>query len=149
MELTKIEELLARYEEGQTTLVEERVLKDYFTKEEVPAHLNEYQSLFTYAAKAKTATYDKEVPYKRTKKRFAFVGIAVSIVIAIGLFVALNNNPVSELEQQQLGTIEDPEEAYLKAKETLLLVSGALNFGKEELAYVEEFDKAKDKYIKE
>ena len=148
MELTKIEELLARYEEGHTTLAEERVLKDYFTKEEVPSHLNEYQSLFTYTAKAKMTTFNKDVPYNKRTKRFAFIGIAASIVIAIGLFVALNN-PAAELEQQQLVTIEDPEEAYLKAKETLLLVSGALNFGQEELIYVEEFDKAKDKYIKE
>lgn len=148
MELIKIEELLARYEEGNTTLAEEMILKDYFTKEEVPPHLNEYKNLFSYTVKAKTNTFNKEVPYKKRKKRFAFIGIAASIVIAIGLFVALNN-PVEELEQHQLGTIEDPEEAYLKAKETLLLVSGALNFGQEELTYVEEFDKAKNKYIKE
>jgi len=148
MELTKIEELLSRYEEGNTSLEEEKILKEYFKKEEVPPHLYEYQRLFTYTVKAKTNTFNKEVTYKSRKNRFAFVGIAASIVIAIGLFVALNN-PAQELEQQQLGTIEDPEEAYLKAKETLLLVSGALNFGQEELTYVEEFDKAKNKYIKE
>lgn len=148
MELTKIEELLARYDEGNTTLAEESVLKDYFTKEEVPPHLNEYQSLFTYTVKAKTNTFNKDVPYINKRRRFAFTGIAASIVIAIGLFVALNN-PEEELSEQHLGTIENPEEAYLKAKETLLLVSGALNFGKEELTYVEEFDKAKNKYIKE
>ncbi len=148
MELIKIEGLLARYEEGQTTLEDEKLLKDYFNKEEVPPHLNEYKSLFTYTLKARANTFNREVPYKIKKKRFAFVGIAASIVIAIGLFVALNN-PVDTLSQQQLGTIEDPEEAYLKAKETLLIVSGALNFGKEELTYVEEFDKAKNKYIKE
>ncbi|HSP39888.1 MAG TPA: hypothetical protein VLN46_00540 [Gillisia sp.] len=148
MELTKIEELLARYEEGNTTLAEEKILKDYFTNQEVPPHLFEYQTLFTYTVKSRTNTFDKEVPYIKRKKQFAFIGIAASIVIAIGLFVALNN-PVEELEQHQLGTIEDPEEAYLKAKETLLLVSGALNFGQEELTYVEEFDKAKNKYIKE
>ncbi len=148
MELTKIEKLLARYEEGNTSLAEEKILKDYFTQENVPPHLNEYQILFNYSVKAKTTTYSKEIPHNKRKKQFAFVGIAASIVMAIGLFAALNN-PSQEIEQQQLGTIEDPEEAYLKAKETLLLVSGALNFGQEELAYVEEFDRAKNKYIKE
>lgn len=149
MELTKIEDLLTRYEEGYTSLAEEQILKDYFTKEEIPPHLNEYKSLFTYTVKAKTTSFNKEIPYqKNKKKRFAFAGIAASILIAIGLFIALNN-PVEEMEQHQLGTIEDPEEAYIKAKETLLMVSGALNFGQEELVYVEEFDKAKNKYIKE
>lgn len=148
MELTKIEDLLTRYEEGNTSLAEEKILKDYFTKEEIPPHLNEYQSLFTYTVKAKATTFNKEIPYKHKKKRFAFIGIAASIVIAIGLFVAVNN-PVEEMEQHQLGTIEDPEEAYLKAKETLLLVSDALNFGQEELAYVDEFGKVTNKYIKE
>lgn len=148
MELTKIEALLHRYEEGDTSLAEEQILKDYFTNEEVPPHLNEYQSLFTYTVKARTTSFNRDIPYKRKKTKFAFAGIAASIVIAIGLFLALNN-PVQELEQQQLGTIEDPGEAYIKAKETLLMVSGALNFGQEELVYVEEFDKAKNKYIKE
>jgi len=148
MELTKIEALLARYEEGNTSLAEEQILKDYFIKEEIPLHLIEYQSLFTYTVKAKTTSFNKEVPYRKKKLTYAFTGIAASILIAIGLFIALNN-PVEELEQQQLGTIEDPEEAYIKAKETLLMVSGALNFGQEELVYVEEFDRAKNKYIKE
>lgn len=148
MELTEIEKLLVKYEDGNTTLAEEQVLRDYFNNEEVPPHLYEYQAMFTYSVKARSNTFNKEVPYKKRKKRFAFMGIAASIVIAIGLFVALNN-PVVEMEQHQLGTIEDPQEAYLKAKETLLLVSEALNFGKEELTYVEEFDKAKNKYLKE
>lgn len=148
MELIKIENLLARYEDGNTTLEEEKILKDFFTSEDVPPHLIEYQTLFTYSVNAKTTTFNKVVTYHKKKKSFAFIGIAASIVIAVGLFVALNN-PAAELDQQQLGTIEDPEQAYLKAKETLLMVSGALNFGQKELAYVEEFDKAKDKYIKE
>lgn len=76
------------------------------------------------------------------------MGIAASIVIAMGVFLAVNN-PSEELSHQSLGTIEDPEEAYLKARETLLLVSQAFNTGKEDLTYVEEFDKAKNKYIKE
>ena len=148
MDLTKIEDLLARYEEGNTTLAEEQILKDYFTTEDIPPHLQEYNSLFTYTVNAKATTFNKDIPYKKRKKRFAFTGIAASIAIALGLFLAVNS-PVEEIEQQQLGTIEDPEEAYLKAKETLLLVSDALNFGQEELVYVDEFGKVTNKYIKE
>ncbi len=149
MESVKIKALLEKYEDGSTTVEEEKILREYFISGAVPAHLKEYQPLFTFTSKARTQTYSKEVlvPVKK-RKRFAWIGIAASIVIAIGIFMAVNNFE-QEMEQHALGTIEDPDEAYLKARETLQLVSQALNTGTEELTYVEEFDKAKNKYLKE
>ncbi len=148
MELGKIESLLVKYDEGETSLAEEQLLQQYFTTGEVPAHLKEYKLMFSYSAKAKNKTYDKDVVMPARRKKFAFIAIAASIVIAMGIFFAVNT-PQEEINQHNLGTIEDPEEAYLKAKETLQLVSEALNTGREELTYVEEFDKAKNKYIKQ
>lgn len=148
MELDKIEALLAKYEEGNTSLAEEKSLREYFTSGDVPSHLEEYKLIFTYVARENTAAYPREIKVETHKKRYAFTGIAASIVLAVGLFVGLNNGQ-EDLNQQDLGTIEDPQEAYEKAKESLQLISAALNSGREDLAYIEEFDKAKNKYIKE
>lgn len=148
MESQRIESLLEKYEDGITTLQEEQTLQEFFTSKNVPAHLKEYEVLFSYTAKAKTNAYPKPVMVPARKKKFAFIGAAASIVIAMGIFVAVNN-PREEIANQNLGTIEDPEEAYYKAKETLQLLSAALNTGREELTYVAEFEKAKNKYIKE
>lgn len=148
MELDKIEALLGKYEEGNTSLEEENLLREYFTSQDIPAHLKSYKIIFRYSALEKTSTYPLDVKVGGGKRKRGFIGIAASILIAIGLFTAVYNQPV-ELEQQHLGTIEDPEEAYLQAKATLLMVSQAFNSGAEELGYVEEFSKAKNKYIKE
>jgi len=148
MELNKIESLLIKYDEGETSLSEEQILQQYFRTGQVPPHLKEYKLIFSYSEKAKNSTFEKNIVLPNRKKRFGFIAIAASIVIAMGIFFAVNNSQ-EEMNQHNLGTIENPEEAYLKAKETLQLVSEALNTGREELTYVEEFDKAKNKYIKE
>lgn len=43
-----IEQLLERYWECQTTLVEETILRDFFAQEDVPVHLLKYRQLFIY-----------------------------------------------------------------------------------------------------
>lgn len=148
MESDKIQVLLDKYEDGHTSLAEEKLLQDYFTSGNVPAHLQEYRLLFSYTRRERTPSYEREINVGTRRRGFAFAGIAASIILAIGLFVSLNSGR-EELYQQDLGTIEDPEEAYYKAKETLQMISSVLNTGTEELAYIEEFDKAKNKYIKE
>lgn len=152
MELTNIESLLSKYEEGKTSLEEEKALKDYFLSGNVPDHLREYRMMFAFTAKAKTASYSKDVVIRPQQKfkhnKLAWTGIAASIILAAGIFTTsyFGNDA---LNQENLGTIEDPEEAYLKAKETLQIVSQVLNTGQDELSYVVEFDKAKNKYIKQ
>ena len=48
MELTKIEKLLVKYENAETTLEEEEVLRTYFTSNKVATHLKEYELIFNY-----------------------------------------------------------------------------------------------------
>ena len=48
MELTNIENLLEKYENAETSLKEEAVLRTYFSQENVAAHLLEYKPLFVY-----------------------------------------------------------------------------------------------------
>ncbi|MCU0447183.1 MAG: HEAT repeat domain-containing protein [Microscillaceae bacterium] len=52
MELEKIEALLEKYWEGETTLAEERQLKAFFNQAEVPAHLHIFQSQFRFFGEA-------------------------------------------------------------------------------------------------
>jgi hypothetical protein len=148
MELDKIEALLLKYDEGNTSLAEEKFLQEFFAGKEVPPHLEHYRLLFAYTTRERTSSYSGTVNFKSKKRRIAFVGIAASIILAIGLFISINTGQ-EDFAGQDLGSIEDPEEAYFKAKETLQMVSAALNTGKEELIYIEEFEKAKNKYIKE
>lgn len=48
MDYKYIEQLLERYWECETTLEEERLLRDFFMQKQLPAHLERYRSLFDY-----------------------------------------------------------------------------------------------------
>ena len=48
MDYKYIEQLLQRYWEAQTTLEEERILRAFFSQDDVPASLMQYKSLFCY-----------------------------------------------------------------------------------------------------
>lgn len=65
MDYKYIEQLLERYWQCQTSLTEERILRDFFSQDEVPASLRRYRELFTYEAKEQNAClgndFDKKV----------------------------------------------------------------------------------------
>lgn len=147
MELIKIESLLQKYDEGETSLKEEKILKEYFSSEETPDHLKEYRSIFNFSIKEKEISYPKEIKVKSRTKSYAFIGIAASIILAIGIFT-YQYDEQNQLSYNELGTIENPEEAFLKTKEALQMVAEVLNNGQEELQYVEEFNNTTSKYIK-
>ena len=48
MELQHIEQLLEKYDLGETSLAEEATLAAFFNQDEVPDHLLHYQALFRY-----------------------------------------------------------------------------------------------------
>jgi len=147
MELNKLESLLKKYEEGTTSLAEEKQLQNYFYSAEVPAHLQSYKIIFAYSANEKNWTYPGKPQLASKKGQFFFIGIAASILLAIGIF-AWQNNSREGIPQHNLGTIEDPHEAYQKTKEALQMVAEVFNTGREDLEYLNEFNKTKNKFIK-
>lgn len=148
MELNKLESLLKKYEEGDTTLAEEKQLQDHLSSEETPAHLRAYKIIFAYAANEKKRTYPGNLQLTSNKRQFFFIGIAASILLAIGIFFWQNNSVEEMPQQHNLGTIEDPQEAYQKTKEALQMVAEVFNAGREDLEYLNEFNKTKNKFIK-
>ena len=147
MELNKLESLLKKYEEGNTTLAEEKQLQCYFSSEEIPAHLKSYKIIFAYSAIEKNRTYPGKTQLTSNKGQFFFIGIAASILLAIGIF-AWQNNSREDIPEHNLGTIENPQEAYQKTKEALQMVAEVFNSGREDLEYLNEFNKTKNKFIK-
>ncbi|MCB7479928.1 hypothetical protein [Christiangramia sediminis] len=145
MELDKIERLLERYDEGETSLAEEKLLREYFLNEEVPEHLMSYKLMFMFSAKQVEETFEKKTKVNSTNNWYTWSSIAAILIIALGIFFF--NDSSRTLNESDLGTISDEELALQKTKETLNMVSQFMNEGKSDLVYLKEFNKTTNRII--
>lgn len=86
----KIEELIDRYFEGQTSCEEERELRRFFTRESVPEHLQVYRPLFACLEQEAKAfreenTLTVKVPSRRRRFIYMMSGVAAGILLLIGI----------------------------------------------------------------
>lgn len=141
MESNNIEQLLEKYFEGETSIVEEQVLKDYFNSENITSHLEIYKPIFSYFSAAKTEKMNL-APALPSNKRFktAWIGVAASLIVAVGILTFWDKP--SE-KQDELGSFEDPEIAFRETQKALAMLSVKLNVGIQSLEYVNEYEKSK------
>lgn len=143
MELKVIEGLLEKYLNAETSIKEEEKLQAYFSSEEVAPHLQDYIPMFSYFRLAKKESFTGKLSYDSGKKKvYSWVAVAASIIILMGVVVQ-QNETVSEF-----GTYEDPELAMQKTREALEMVSMYMNTGTEDLGYLQEFNSATEKIVK-
>ena len=144
MELVKIEQLLAAYFEGNTTLQEEKELRAYFCQKNVAPNLQQYQPLFAGFAVASDECTEREftVPEDTGTNHKWWLGIAAMLVVAIGIGSFFVQNPgLSQEEQEALA-------AFQKTREAMQMLSKNFNEGAEELTYVTTFTNTKNKILK-
>jgi hypothetical protein len=146
MALDKIEKLLEKYFEAETTIAEEKELKDYFASSDVAQHLEQYQSLFGYVTQAKQEQFTATIPLN-TKKRKSVVWLSVAATVAVMFGVALFtiNQPT---ESEDLGTYDDPEVAFRETQKALALISESVNKGIGSMSYINEYEQSKNKIFK-
>nr|WP_315158969.1 hypothetical protein [uncultured Flavobacterium sp.] len=149
MEFNKMETLLEKYFEGETSIVEENELKNYFSSPDVAPHLEQYKPLFGYFAEAKKENFEKDVPLISKKKKTAWLSIAASIAVLIGAgtYVYFNANEVKE--NNELGTYENPKEALEATQKALAMLSNNVNVGVEGIQYIKVYEVTKDKVFVE
>ncbi len=148
MELNKIKELLEKYFEGNLSEKEEQLLKTYFSQEIVAEHLQKYKPLFAFFAEAKqsesTRNFRLNDNQNNKKSRNVTIGIAASLLIAIGtvIFMFSNNQPTTK---EDLGTFNDPKVALQETQKALSLLSKHVNTGYESVQYIDEYEITRDK----
>jgi len=148
MVLNNIEKLIEKYDNGETTLKEEQQLKDYFSQQTVPPHLEVYKSMFQYFLYTHEEQFTKDVPLKskKTYSLYQWISVAAVAVIMLGIFTQV------DLFQSQTQTLADltPQERveYEEAKEVLALFSSTFSKGTDKLMALnmvsDNFDKGAD-----
>jgi hypothetical protein len=148
MESDKIEILLEKYFQGETSIAEENELKNYFSSLDVAQHLEQYKPMFGYFSQAKEQEFQQQIPLQTKKRTVAWLSVAASIVVLLGIgtYVYVDNNHATQ--SQNLGTYDDPEVAFRETQKALALLSSHVNTGIESVQYVEEYEIAKDRVFR-
>jgi len=149
MNLQEIEKLIGKYENGETTLQEEEILRSYFSGSDIPPHIAVYREVFDFYETASQETLpdenfddkllnklgiDQEPESKpgKIKRMYTLVSIAASFILLLSFYFILQN------QKHDMGTYDDPQMAYAEAKKVLMKVSGNLNAGMKELSNVDK-----------
>lgn len=160
MEYNEIQKVLSRYLEGESTLEEEAILKDYFSQPGLTADQVGIQKMFRYFNEAKldstpafditnelNAVIEKELKKEsahRFKLLYAWAGSAAAVlIISFGLFQYMNKpEPVMK------DTYKDSNLAYLETKQALMKISRVMNHNTSKLKYLSNIDASFDQVQK-
>ncbi|MDI5898393.1 hypothetical protein [Flavobacterium yafengii] len=145
MELVKIEDLLEKYFQGETSIAEENELRNYFSSSNVAQHLEQYKPIFGYFSLAKGHQFTPEIPLQSKKRNVAWISIAASVVVLLGIGTYAYYSADVVTKSKDLGTYDDPEEAFRATQKALSLLSDNVNVGIESVQYIQEYQTTKDK----
>ncbi|GGD23661.1 hypothetical protein [Hyunsoonleella pacifica] len=142
MVLNNIENLLEKYENGETSLKEEQVLKNYFSEDNVAPHLEHYKPMFVYFLGNQQEQFTKDLPLK-TKKVFNYkwVSVAAVAVIMLGVYFTNPFGGSQKCEPNLVGTFCEPEEAFNEVSKQLAMISNHFNKGTSTVNYLDEVNK--------
>ncbi|MDN3665703.1 hypothetical protein ACFFU1_17135 [Algibacter miyuki] len=136
MVLNNIEELLEKYENGETSLKEEQQLKHYFASDQVAPHLEMYKPMFGYFTVSKQEQFNNDLPLETSRKfNYKWLSVAAVAVLMIGFYFGGNFNDTD------LGTYDDPELALAEVTRSLEMISQSFNKGVSTVAYLDEVEK--------
>lgn len=144
MDSKHIEQLLEKYWECETSLEEEKILRDFFNQAEVPDSLKESAVLFRYFEhqrqhKLNDAAFDTSLKTKlnpaQGKMRSLYMSslrIAAGISVVVASFWLVRTQLRDSTPQEVADTYDDPKKAFEETKKALQMISK--NFGKAEKA---------------
>ncbi len=162
MVLDKIEKLLEKYDNGETTLQEEQQLKDYFSQEVVAPHLEVYKPMFVYFLQTQKEQFTKTIPLqpKKTYTLYKWLSVAAIAVLMFAVYIQFGDQAKSmdELSQDELLAYNQTVEAFnllaskfnkgTESMDALTLMSTSLEKGTENLSYLGEFSNTQNKIFK-
>lgn len=157
MNREKIKALLEKYYEGDSSNEEEKLLRNYFLGDHIDDEFLPHRDIFIFSESEMIS--NKDIPdisneiwdniqssnnvntFKKRKLIYNYLSIAASIAILIVSFFFIRDEIQNKDTIQFEDTYENPELAYLQAKEALLYVSAKLNSGTEHLDPIKTIDK--------
>jgi hypothetical protein len=149
MELDRIEKLLEKYFEAETSIAEEKELKDYFASSDVAQHLEQYKPIFGYAVQAKQERFNAVIPLKAKKRnRVVWLSVAASVAVLLGVGLFTIKSEADIPKSNDLGTYDDPQVAFRETQKALAMISQHVNKGIGSMSYINEYEQSKNRIFK-
>jgi hypothetical protein len=150
MALDRIENLIDKYFEGETSIAEENELKVYFTSTDVAQHLEQYQPIFGYFSQAKEQQFKATIPLKAKKNsKLVWMSIAATVVVTLGIATLMYFNTTEKPHNlSEYGTYDDPKVALEETQKALTLVSEKISVGMGSMNYINEYERSKNRIFK-
>ncbi|MCK5782691.1 MAG: hypothetical protein KAH10_08880 [Flavobacteriales bacterium] len=147
--IKQIEELVEKYYDAETSSQEEEILREFFTNEEVPAHLMYEKAQFAYY-KEQSEIYNDiefEIPKKKTSQKknnkiFNLMNYAAAAVVLVSAGWFSNNKYQEHLQEQHEIKI-----AYDETQKALAFLSSNFNVGIEKAEKFSEMNKSQQYII--
>lgn len=160
MDSKKLEELVKKYWDCETSLEEEQQLREYFRGENIPEVWRETATLFRYFDEQKSKTVEpqfdetvvnriKEIPRKREGKVVKWVTASLRIAAGVAVLLAAVYFVRQELREDQAiaaeDTFEDPQQAFEETKKALLMISKGFGRAEQQAKKINMFNEAQEK----
>ncbi len=144
MDYSEIKNLLEKYFDGLTSLNEEIALKKYFSNNNIHNDFKKFESVFNFYETESKLINNKDFIFKIKSKNKIWLQLAASLLLIAGLstFIYFNN---FKTENEGLGTYQNPEIAFKETQKALKMLSENVNLGVASVAYINEYQKTKNK----
>jgi len=157
MNIKEIERLIEKYYEGETSTTEEKILHDFFQKDDVPEHLREHKPLFSYFTGEREVgitnpDFDRLLDSRLDEAQvirgvswrssiYTMTAVAAGLIILVAVMFNFRQDLSKTRTASTPAATQSDQAAFIEARQTLLFVSARFNNGINEIQHLEVFDK--------
>jgi hypothetical protein len=155
MDSKRLDELLKKYWDCETSLEEEQQLREYFSANEVPDSHKDVAILFQYfqdekARSLNDPSFDSKVIGKLSKPKrsrvvqlvYNSMRIAAGVIVLVAAVWFVHSEISSSTPQEIVDTYDDPQKAFEETKQALLIISRSFGKVQEEAKQINIFNEA-------
>jgi hypothetical protein len=156
MDFKERDDLLQKYWNCETSLEEEKQLREYFGGPDIPEQLKETASVFRYFEEAKKKSlndvaFDGQVmrkvdPRQGQIRRLVYnsMRIAAGLVVVIAATWFIRTEVRQTIPQEMVDTYDDPELAFEETKKALLMISKSFGTAEQHARKINMFNEAQE-----
>jgi hypothetical protein len=162
MDSKKIDELLNRYWNCETSLEEEQQLREYFRGKEFPEQWKETATLFQYFDDHKKkalndGSFDDKVlqqvtaPKEGKVKKLFYNSMRIAAGVAVLVMATwfVRDEIRKNTPQENIDTYDDPKLAFEETKKALMMISKSFGSAEEKAKKINLFNEAQEQVQKE